>query len=325
VKVNSEIVGTIELQTALEGAFKRPIAALSRRPCEYYSSFSIEELELIFDDGGQMPMIFKNVGRNGLLENGHLAKPVFLYNPLREISTYETILEPAGLETAQFYGAFVDSKSERYWLFLERVPGRPLSEIGDFEHWKNVARWLARMHIRLSDSGQRAEHLIWYDRSFYQVWRERACENLADPDLLEWLHCHYDRVIERLLAMPEAVIHGDFYASNILLQNTSSALRVCPVDWEMAAYAPGLIDLAALVSGDWSDEEKASLAMAYYNEIESKHPAMRQRADFLTALDCCRLHLALQCIGSSRSWSPPPQHHHDWFQEAVRLTERLFL
>ena len=31
-------------------------------------------------------------------------------------------------------------------------------------------------------------------------------------------------------------IHGEFYASNVLVNITGGKLRVCPVDWELAGW-----------------------------------------------------------------------------------------
>ena len=110
------------------------------------------------------------------------------------------------------------------------------------------------------------------------------------------------------------LIHGEFYASNVIVGQTATGLRVCPVDWEMAAVGPGLIDLAALTAGRWSATEKAALATAY-----------GAPAEFLPALDYCRLHLAMQWLGWAQDWSPPPEHAHDWLNEAVSLSEQLGL
>jgi thiamine kinase-like enzyme len=120
-------------------------------------------------------------------------------------------------------------------------------------------------------------------------------------------------------------IHGEFYASNVLLQQGNGARRVCPIDWESAAVGPGLIDLAALSAGDWSDDERRALALAYHTELGRFGLPAPAVDEFLAALDCCRLYLALQWLGWARAWSPPEEHRHDWLAEALRLAERLDL
>jgi hypothetical protein len=62
------------------------------------------------------------------------------------------------------------------------------------------------------------------------------------------------------------------------------------------------------------------------------HAALVPREDwppapeaFLVALDHCRLHLAVQWLGWSPGWSPPPEHAQDWLGEALGLAEKLGL
>jgi thiamine kinase-like enzyme len=142
---------------------------------------------------------------------------------------------------------------------------------------------------------------------------------------IKWLAKRYDRVVERLLTLPVTFIHGEFYASNVLVNNTGGKLRVCPVDWELAGVGPGLIDLTALVSGGWSAEEKEALAKAYHAELTLRDERSMDLEEVLIALDYCRLHLAVQWLGWASEWSPPPEHAHDWLGEALSLAEKLEL
>jgi aminoglycoside phosphotransferase (APT) family kinase protein len=98
-------------------------------------------------------------------------------------------------------------------------------------------------------------------------------------------------------------------------------LRVCPVDWEMAALGPGLIDLAALTAGGWTSDEREKLALAYHAALGS-HETPPLDA-FLVVLDYCRLHLAVRWLGWSQDWTPPPEHAQDWLGEALGLAEKL--
>jgi hypothetical protein len=91
----------------------------------------------------------------------------------------------------------------------------------------------------------------------------------------------------------------------------------------MAAIGPGLIDLAALTSGGWSDHEREALAMAYYTAVAPQAGWSPPPAAFLKALDLCRLHLAIQWLGWSPTWEPPAEHAHDWLSEALRLATHL--
>jgi len=142
---------------------------------------------------------------------------------------------------------------------------------------------------------------------------------------MERLARSYDRVVERLEKLPVTFIHGEFYASNVLVHETEGKPRVCPVDWEMAAVGPGLVDLAALTAGGWNAEEKKALALAYHAALVPRDGWPPAPEEFLRALDHCRLHLAVQWLGWASGWSPPPEHTQDWLGEALSLAGKLRL
>jgi hypothetical protein len=327
-----------ELRAALQEALgrycggSRPISRLERRPSAYRTSYRLEEVSIGFADGMSLELMFKDLSRRALNDDGRRAKPAFLYDPLREIEAYRLLLAPARLGTADCFGAVADGRRGRYWLFLERVVGRELYQVGEFETWCRTARWLAGMHRHFAsqpDLTGRAEaaHLLTLTPDFLRKWMVRALRFTAGsverPRAagLKWLAGRYDEVIERLLAWPATVIHGEFYASNVLVQETGGVARCCPVDWEMAAMGPGLVDLAALTAGKWTEEQRTRLAAAYHADlVPGAGPPPKA---FWTALDCCRLHLAVQWLGWSPGWSPPPEHAWDWLGEALALTEKL--
>ena len=338
-----ERIGTAELYVALEEALsrrsgtQRRVTGLERRPSLYSTSYAIDELDARLDDGTSLRVLYKDLSRHALLEAARQAKPTFLYDPMREIETYRTILGPNRLGTPTCYGAIVDPSAERYGLFLEKVPGVELYQVGDFATWRRVAAWLAVMHARFAgEPGRlaRAAPLLRYDGDYYRRWVNRARSSLGRSGLrlsrdarrgMEQLFENYDRVIGQLVALPMTFIHGEFYASNVLVQEEGKDLRVCPVDWEMAAVGPGLIDLAALTSGGWTADERKALALAYHSALVPCENWPSAPDAFLAALDYCRLHLAVQWLGWSTGWSPPPEHTQDWLGEALGLAEKLGL
>src|SRR5262249_3880945 len=115
-----------------------------------------------------------------------------------------------------------------------------------------------------------------------------------------------------------------FYPANVLVDEQEGAQRICPVDWETAAIGPGLIDLAALRVGDWTEEQKTALALSYYDGLP---PDRRRwlRDEFLALLDFCELPLAVQWLGWSPEWSPPPEEARNWLNDALRLADKLGL
>lgn len=338
-------VDTAVLRTALEEVLSRHFGApraieeMQRCPAWYRSSFVLEELEVKLDDGLALHLLFKDLSLQGLSEERKLSKPAFLHDPLREIETYRRILVPHLPDTALCYGAVADAESGRYWLFLEKVQGVRLPDVG-LDTWKRVAQWLAAMHVRFARQPDLRDlaavsHSIRYDGDLYRLWPRRAQAFLRQMgpivptqalERFDRLVGGYDQVIERLLALPVTLIHGELYGDNVLIQETADRLRVCPVDWEMTALAPGLLDLAALIAGEWTEEEKRAMALAYHDQLISDHGWAPNVEEFLFALDCCRLHIAAQWLG----WSEPcrsafhgrHQRRH-WLDEALRVGERV--
>ncbi len=335
---------TTELRETLEQALNRyfavprRIANLERRPSVYSSSFAIEELDVRLDDGAELQLIFKNLSQHALLGRARQLKPAFLYDPLREIEVYRTILAPKNLGTAACYGTIADQQAKRYGLFLEKVPGLELYQVGDFTVWQGVARWLAAMHTRLAGEAEQlaeAAPLLRYDEGFYWAWIRRARAALGQGGSsrsgaarhgIEWLASRYERVVERLMALQVTFIHGEFYAPNVLVQErTGGPLRVCPVDWEMAAVGPGPMDLAALIAGGWHEEEKAALAEAYHSALAPGDRRPPTRDVFSATLESCRLHVAVQWLGWFGRRRPFGAHEQDWLGEALHLAEKLGL
>ena len=336
-------IGSAALHATLEEALgrrqgqRRRVVRLERRPSVYSTSFAIEELDVRLDDDTSLRILYKDLSRHALLEDALQAKPTFLYNPMREIDTYRSILGPSGLGTPICYGAIVEPPAERYGLLLEKVPGVELYQVGDLATWRRVAEWLAIMHTRFARQSEalvRLAPLLRYDGDFYRLWADRARASLGLAGLhlsrearrtIEKLFGAYDRVVERLLELPVTFLHGEFYASNVLVSEEGEGWRVCPVDWEMAAVGPGLIDLAALTAGGWTTDEREELALAYHAALVPCGNWPPAPDAFLAALDYCRLHLSVQWLGWSPDWSPPSEHAHDWLGEAVGLAEKLGL
>jgi hypothetical protein len=313
----------------LDGHFGAPcrIVSLSRELAPYRSSFHLEELALTLEDGRRLDLIFKDLGRQ--VGNARQVKPEFLSDSQREIETYRTVLSHERLGTPIFYGAAVDPALGRYWLFLERISGTRLKELGEFPTWELAARWVAGLHAEYAPQVSQLRtrsHLLNYDHEYLERWIGRARHvsggTAATARQIDTLAQCYDALIERLGALPVTLIHGEFYPSNILVRDTATGPSVSPVDWEMAAVGPALLDLAAFTSGGWSDAKVLALARAYY-EVAAAPFKLGSFDEFMTALDGCRLFLAVQWLGWSTDWQPPPEHDHDWLTAAIRLAKRL--
>lgn len=339
-----------ELRTAVEEMLsehlgrKATIAHFERRPFAYQTSSAIDMVDVELDDGTRLDLLLKDLSRPGMQSSAARSKPEFLHNPLREIEVYRRILAIDRCGTALCYGAVVNADKDRYWLLLEHVDGRELYQVGEWRLWQATARWLARMHrywVGRVEELQTRVALLRHDAEFYGVWLKRAIEfdgQKAQPRPKCWqrLVDGYDRVIERLVALPKTFVHGEFYASNVLVSGSTdpdlsstegedAAVRVCPVDWEMAAVGAGLMDMAALTAGKWREEERLALLEAYCNGLGEHSNERCSVIDIERDFAFCRLHTAVQWLGWSPDWTPPAEHTHDWLGEALELTERLGL
>lgn len=334
----AEHISTARVRAALENAMSvhvggtGRIATFHRRESAYATSCAIEELDVTLEDGTALSLMLKHLGQTAA--HGTRVTPMFVHDPLREWRLYHTTFPVLALGTAQCYGGMIDQVGREYSIFLERVPGGPLWQVGEFDVWKIAARWLATLHSRYEGNTEMVAAeapLLRYDAAFYQIWIDRAREfqrgraGGRGPEDLSCLAERYPRAVERLCALPSTFIHGEFYPSNVLVHQTAGGCRICPIDWEMAAVGPGLIDLAALVSGSWTGEQRGALAGAYYDALAPTSHWRSGRGDFMEALDCCRLHLAIRWLGWAPDWSPPPEHRYDWLAEALQLAESLEL
>jgi len=310
------------------------IVRLDRRRGAYLSSFELHELVLTLDDGSQHEVIFKDLSPSAVLSEARSAKPAFLYDPRREIETYTRIL-PHRPMAPRLYGGVFDPSRDRYWLFIEKVSGAPLWQIGDFDAWREAARALASLHISVTELATHqidGARLIRYDSAYFHGWLKRAramCNSVAghDPDesrLLDYVAKRHGEILERLLQLRQGFLHGDCFASNVLVDETQHPAKVWFVDWEMAAYGPQLIDLAALTTG-WDDDKRAELLSAYISAMPAERRDASIAEDAEAAMDVCQLHLALQFLGWSKSWSPPTEQQHDWLGDLENLVMRLCL
>jgi len=278
-------VSDAELQAALG------IATVHRRPWPYHSSFPMEELDL-----GGMRLLLKD-----LAGSGDLLRPSLAPQPRREIAVYRDVLQPLGLDGPALVAAADETSAG--WLVLELIEGTLLWQIGELEIWQEAARWLARLHA-LDVPGN--ECLVRYDAAHLRSRLELTPEAEALAA----------RVADRLASLPTRLIHGDFYPANVLVE---PGPRIRVVDWETCGIGPAVLDVAALVSGRWSESKRQRILEAY---VAACPPQLQPSAeDVLYA----RLLLAAQWIGWHDDWRPPPEQRHDWHAEFAELRERLAL
>jgi thiamine kinase-like enzyme len=241
---------------------------------------------------------------------------------------YERLLDGSSLDTPRLYASEVQPHTGRYWMFLERVPGMQLRWTVEKTAWHRAAAWLARAHATLEPRVESdTSPLLIHDAGYYRRWLHRAQAFTAPTDRdrrsrLAWVASHHESVIDVLIGLPRTVIHGEFYPSNILIDESTARGRVSVIDWEMAAMGPAVMDVAALIGGSLAASDQAAL-VASYRDARLKNGRDASESYGSQALACARLQFAVQWLGWSRDWSPPEEQRHDWLAEAVELGETM--
>lgn len=336
----SEALGMLPTMLARALGPNCRIRNIDHRPSEARSTFAMEEIDVLLADGELLRLMLKAVGRKGLMTAAHMAKPLFLHDPLREIEFQQHILSPRPeLGTPKLFSTVVEPAKERYWMLSERVIGSALEGTANFNCWQSAARWLAGMHHALlplasEPPGCGTLRLLPQSSDMMRMWIGRAVTVVPaqDPFVprslmvgLQQLASRYETVVDRLLGMPRTVIHGEFFGSNILVRPPRPSDGISVVDWEMVSFGPPLMDLAALCAGERVDSRRRDLALSYHAMLAGSELVAADPEMFLEDLDYCRLHLAIQWLGWSPDSPPPRVEAHRWLEEVLDLGSRLGL
>jgi len=292
-------VSDADLVDALERVLERRVTSFRRRRWCYTSSAPIEELTI----QGCPTLLFKDLSARSY------PAPAFVVDPLRELEIYATHL--TGLNAPPFVGGV--ATRGRAWLFLQRIDGIPLWQAEGERPWLATARWLARLH-RITPPA-RSGRLLVRDRALLARWAPRALATERAGDLAG-IEEASDRAIEILRTFPASLIHGDFYPSNVIVRGSCDEPTICPIDWEMGGIGAGVLDLAALISGDHQPHLRRRIVDAYRGALHSVPD------NFDEGLRAARLLVALQWIGWQPGWTPPADHAHDWVADALAFSQR---
>lgn len=312
----------IDIAAVARGAVGGPVTNVTLTVSQDASTHRTTDVDVVRPDGSVIRLLHKDLSAAGVLPEARGHRPTFMTEADREVVVYRHALRD-GRFGAPGLVASSTSTSGGPWLLLERVEGVALWQVGEVDVWEDVARWAAGLHAdRASAVPILRRSLLSYDRNFFARWPPRARHFLsgAGPAVaarVERTLRRYDDVIEALDALPASFVHGELYASNVLV----APGRVCVIDWEMAGVGPGLLDVAALVAGGWSDDDRRLLLRAYHAALpmDARPPFDALQADLLR----CRLHLAVQLLGWSAGWQPPSGHGHDWLAAALECAEQL--
>jgi aminoglycoside phosphotransferase (APT) family kinase protein len=302
-----------ELRQSVEHALARvsgsgsPLAAIRRRRFPGLTSYAVEIVGVELASGDAFEIFLKDFGWS------KLPKDAAAERRERERRVYEDLLEGEDLGTARFYGARWDEAAARFWLMLEFVDGKPLRHCG-FEHWLEAAAWLGRLHGRFAGQRDRLRacgFLKRHDADFFVHAAERALravsglsEALAQrlANVLEG----YDAIVAVMTRDPDALVHGSYRPQNVLVVPSSEPPRICPTDWELAAFGRSTYDLAFVCDG-FRPPRLDALFDAYEREGENFGLPVRERNELRHEVDCFRLHKTINSLGHLHQWERPAE------------------
>lgn len=271
---------------------------LRREPMRYSTTFPCEIVTCRIGRGRARRLFCKYTSSVNYVGHGHRGGIGY------EAEVYGGVLSSRKLVRPRFYGGYKEPRTGQHWLFLEYLEGsQSISKLNDVSVMKRAARWIARFHVA-NESNVTTKHwrfLKRYDKDYYLGWVWRTSE-FAGPlhKRFPWLRglcARASELLAPLMAFRPTVIHGEYYPQNILFHRG----QVCPIDWESAAIAEGLIDLATLTEG-WRPSIKEACEKAYVRGRWPAGPPSR----FKEALRAARLYVNFRWLGDNR------QTTHSW-------------
>ena len=276
------------------------ITSLHRNRSKYSSWYAAEILTVRVAAGAELKIFMKDFGSYFRAKDGMEQRRD------REMRVYKELLAQADLGTARYYGSVVDASRGRFWLLLEYVDGMPVRYC-DLKYWIAAAGWLGRMHGHFARQSSRLSatcFLVRHDIAFFLSKADLALAAVShiSPALARRLSAllnGYDRLAEVMASGPHTLVHGAYRAKEILVSAGSDPPRICPVDWELAAFGAPLYDLAQLTDG-FKPAMLDRFWNAYREQANACGLALRDRQDMSYVLNCFRLHHVMNWLSQSR-------------------------
>jgi hypothetical protein len=291
------------LRQGLEGIFDRScrpaIVAIDRRRSAHSTSYPSEVVNVRLRSGEEVKLFLKNFGFS------QLPKEAVEQRRERELRVYRDLLVDADLGTARYCGSVWDRSEGRFWLLLEFVDGLPVRDC-ELDSWVLAAAWLGRMQgwfARHLDRLARCDFLLRHDAGFFRSKAEQAVQAVSQTSAslaarLGTVVSSYDRLVAVLVSQPSTLVHGSYRPENILVYGEAEPLRICPIDWELAAVGAPLYDLAFITDG-FKPPERDRLWGAYREQAAAWNLTVPNREEMRYVVDCFRLHKILKSLGES--------------------------
>ncbi len=295
------------------------------------SSFPTERLRVALKGEKRALLVFfKDLDPNQQMEKARAVRTLDLEPGRRELQMYETILSPERFGTLHLYGYRWEPERGRFWAFFEDGGRTVLHNYLDMPRWTAAARWAARFHAATRGLPEtQTRFLPRYDEAHYRRCAERVAQllpHLEGPEhdlVARGLECFAER-IEWLSALPQCVLHGQYFGKNILLRRSTRGPKVVVIDWETAALGPGTFDLVSLTAGKWTSDQREAMRRAYCEQYEAETGRQIDQEAFLEELAGVALYQALEWLawwGPHRALS---RHFGNFLRELATLLDGDF-
>jgi len=298
---------------------RRTVKELTREPFSGSSSFTTERVRALLDDGEWLDVFFKDLNPDGLLYGAHLLREVGMERSRREMLMYRNILSTLNLGTPLLYGFRWEPKENLYWLFLENTGPKRLSRLGDFSLWVDATRWAARLHAIDPDAiRDEAAFLHSYDSAhFSECGRklEVAMTGFSHEQqaLLSQALDRYYEILDDLCALPQHLIHGEYFGKNVMIRPGEANKTIAVIDWETAAFGPRGVDIVSITAGRWTPDQRAAMCQAYIEQYAIETGQQLDLAVLAMELEQVALYRTLWWLGY---WAKGDDAHiNRWMKE----------
>jgi hypothetical protein len=183
-----------------------------------------------------------------------------LANPgAREAGVYRSLALQLPMPTP----ALIAADPAGSWLVLEAVEGTALDGAREADELTEAINLLARLHERFWGLADDLSAYNWLARPLtldYEVHVYAAAQALGEMVRDEWppqialspqilgtlgqIISQADRVVGPLRGAPFTLLHGDFWAGNLVRDDDGDLVVL---DWQLAGLGPGVLDLVATI------------------------------------------------------------------------------
>ena len=320
-------VGPVAADASLEkalrhvGARAADVTSVSRRPSRFATLFPADVVTLTLRSGDRRSVFVKRLGSE---QADHPDKQC----REREVRVYEELLDDERLPVPRFYGCEWDGENGRRELFLEYVDDWDL-RYQPLEYWFAAARALGRLHSWFAErreSLRSLRFLLWIDEGYVRAWAGRAVDAVSSISRplgarLEGAAEGIGPAAALLAQMPPTLLHNDLSAKNVIADRSVSPARICFVDWELAAFGCGPLDLVHLRYG-LDPADAGRLWSVYCAELAGTDVLPRDGEED-AVLAACELHKTLYRLAHVRQWRLPRTTVDEWVTDVERLVSTL--